>query len=57
MLECLKFEVDVAYNGVEAIEMIKKKPLCSTYCRRYQLIISDVQMPVMDGLETSKRLN
>ncbi|MBC8549591.1 MAG: response regulator [Candidatus Brocadiales bacterium] len=34
--------IDVAYNGQEAMELIEKK--------FYKLIISDINMPIMDGL-------
>ncbi|KAL2831333.1 hypothetical protein BJY01DRAFT_108399 [Aspergillus pseudoustus] len=36
--------IDGAWNGAEALSMIKKKPLS------YELVLMDVSMPVMDGL-------
>lgn len=35
-------DIDIAVNGAEALEFLKKK--------YYKLIISDIQMPVMDGI-------
>lgn len=37
-------EVDIADNGIEAIELLKSKT--------YDLILMDIQMPLMDGLST-----
>jgi len=39
---------DIAENGKEALEMLKKK--------KYDVLFLDIQMPVMDGLETIKRI-
>jgi DNA-binding response OmpR family regulator len=42
-LESVKYEIDVAENGVQAIERLNKIS--------YDLIITDYSMPEMDGLE------
>jgi len=42
--------VDLACDGKEAVEMFKENP------DLYSLILMDVQMPVMDGLEATKAI-
>ncbi len=42
------YEVDTANSGIEALEKFKEKP--------YDLVILDIGMPEMDGLETLGRL-
>ncbi len=39
------YKIDIANNGKEAVDMVKNK--------RYNLIIMDLMMPVMDGLEAT----
>ncbi len=44
-LQKLGFVIDIANNGVEAVDKVKLK--------NYDLILMDLMMPVMDGLEAS----
>ena len=48
MLEKLGIGVDIAENGQEAINAMKKK--------KYDLVIMDVQMPVMDGITATQKI-
>ena len=50
MLRRLGLEVDVANNGNKALERINAAD------EPYQLILMDLQMPVMDGYETTTRI-
>jgi signal transduction histidine kinase len=45
---CFNCSVDLAQNGAEALEAISRK--------RYDLIVSDIRMPVMGGAELYARL-
>ncbi len=50
-LELLKdngYTVDIANNGQEALDMLQEK--------QYDLVLMDIQMPVMDGLTATKRI-
>ncbi|PTQ90307.1 ATP-binding protein [Agitococcus lubricus] len=50
LLESLGAEVDVAENGYVALSLIQQ------IGNHYDLILMDLQMPVMDGLETTRQL-
>lgn len=53
MAQHLSFEMDHASNGVEAIEMVES---ASADNRPYALLLIDVMMPIIDGVEATKRL-
>jgi CheY-like chemotaxis protein len=53
MAEHLGVELDIAANGAEAIAMIRSAARTE---RPYDLLLLDVMMPVLDGVETTRRL-
>jgi CheY-like chemotaxis protein len=48
MLDQLGYDLEVARNGKEAVEIVQVK--------EFDLILMDVQMPVMNGLEATKEI-
>jgi CheY-like chemotaxis protein len=54
-LQHLGRECDAASLGDIALQKVREK-LKSSCCRYYKLIFMDLEMPVMDGLETSKKI-
>lgn len=51
ILEDVGCTVDVASNGAEAVEKVRR---CAD--KPYDLILMDIQMPVMNGLEAAKAI-
>lgn len=48
ILKKLDIDLDVAYNGKEAVEMVKKND--------YDIILMDIHMPLLNGIEATEQI-
>ncbi|SLM32148.1 putative Histidine kinase [Desulfamplus magnetovallimortis] len=48
ILQIAEMDITIAGNGLEALELLNK--------RSFDVVLMDIQMPVIDGIETTKRI-
>ena len=58
ILNAFKLEADCAENGQECLNMIKAKQEKNCNCskNKYKIILMDITMPIMDGIEAAKNI-
>lgn len=57
VLKCLDLRCCKVVNGFEAIKELKKGYCQDANCKRFKLILMDFKMPIMNSLDTAKKIN
>ncbi|CAK79383.1 unnamed protein product (macronuclear) [Paramecium tetraurelia] len=56
LISKMGFEVVLAFNGLQAIQVVQGLQKCCSSCNLLSLILMDYQMPIMNGIEATKQL-
>jgi PAS domain S-box-containing protein len=56
MLHEVGLQVDTAHNGLQVLERAQASQAAQPPCANYELVLMDMQMPLMDGLQATRAL-
>ncbi|CAD8088228.1 unnamed protein product [Paramecium sonneborni] len=56
LISKMGFEVVLAFNGQQALQVVQSLQKCCQSCNILSLILMDYQMPIMNGIEATKQL-
>ena len=56
-LSTIDMKADKAVNGKLALDRVMERATCCERCKGYSAIFMDINMPVMDGIESTIRIN
>ena len=58
MIKNIGYESDAAYNGEECLNLILEKKKLNCQCNKnyYKIIFLDIVMPVLEGIQTAKKI-